>query len=246
MPAKKSARKNAKSKGAAKHNRKSTRAPATRDGMRMTLSTYIEVAAAQPANIVNANGDTTINAVGGVVGYSIKCDPANLTVRVGKQSTGQLNVSRINPATSGELAESVRVSMERFEKFKTMYRQFRVDSVSLKITTDRHCGLDNPVLMLQDTDDATPVVDAQQAYIQAHKSAIMTESNRTCYYSFRPTTAEQKQFHNISDGVASRPQYLKVLQELEPNSSAVCKHRIEVTMQVSMKDSKTDLSPAIP
>ena len=167
-------------------------------------------------------------------------------MRVARQSSGSLTVNRINPATNAILPEGQRVEMDRFEKFKTLYRQFRVDSASLKITTDGHCGLDNPLLMLQDGNDSTPVVDVLQAYSQAHKSATMTESNRTSYYSFRLTTTEQKEFHNIGDGVASHAQYIKVLQELEPQVNATCKHRIEVTMQISMKDSKTDLQPAIP
>ena len=161
------------------------------------------------------------------------------------QVGGTLGAGRMNPATNAPIADSQRVSMDRFEKFKTLYRQFRVDSVSLKITTDRHCGLDNPLLMLQDADEPAPCVDVQQAYSQAHKYAIMTESNRTAYYSFRPTTAEQREFHTIGDGVANKPQYLKVLQELEKNQGSVCKHRIEVTMQVTMTDSKTDLAPAL-
>ena len=239
MPAKKNARKSVKAKPAAKFNRKSYKSPAIRDVMRMKLSTYIEFAAEQ------LNDPT---AKGGVAGYSIKCDPANLTVRVANQvqAGGTLGAGRVNPATNAAIPESQHVLMDRFEKFKTLYRQFRVDGATLKVTTDRHCGLDNPLLMLQDTDDGTPRVDVAQAYSQAHKSAIMTESNRTAFYSFRPTTTEQKEFHSISDGVANKPQYLKVIQELEPNAGTVCKHRIELTMQVTVKDSKTDLSPAIP
>ena len=218
--------------------KRSSRPAAIRDGMRMVCSTYIEVQASQPDNAAQVKG--------GILGYSIKCDPTALNVELGAQVPpgGLMEVLRMNPALGVAATDPVR--MDRFEKFKSLYRQMRVDSVSLKITTDRHCGLDNPVLMLQDSNVSAPCVDINQAYAQAHKSATMTEANRTTYYSYRPTTPQQREFHMIGDGVASEAQYLKILQELEPAVGAICKHRIEATFHITLKDSKTDLPVGVP
>ena len=173
---------------------------AIRDSMKLTVSSYIEIQAQQP--------DQADNAKGGVVGYSIKCDPSNLQVEIGAQVPpgGTMLVNRMNPATGVAYPVGERVSLDRYERFKSLYRAFRVDSVSLKVTTDRHCGIDNALIGLQDQNVSTPCVDINQAMAQAHKSTVMTEANRTTYYSYKPTSAQQREFHRMSDGVASNCQ----------------------------------------
>lgn len=236
--ARRSTRAPVKSRKVAKYTRRPQARRAMGDGMNLVVSSYVEIAAQQ-------NGDAS--GQGGVMGYSLKVDPSNMEVRTASQTpsaSAALAVGRITPATGLAVADG-KVDIDRFNRFKPLYRQMRVNSCTLKVTTDRLCGLDNPLLMSMDRDESTPIVDVGQAYAQAHKSVIMTESNRTAYYKWTPSTAEEREFHMISDGVSNCATFIKVLQELEPNNTAqtICKHRVEIQMSVSLKDSKTDLAP---
>ena len=142
------------------------------------------------------------------------------------------NNANINIA-GGEL------SFSRLANFLTLYRQNRINSVKIHVTVDRECGLDNPLLMLQDRGDSNPIVSVGQAMSQAHKAKVLTEADRTMSYGWTAKTSDEKEFHTINDQVNDvRAQYLKVIQEQEPKTAGKCKHRIEVICSVTLRDSK--------
>ena len=198
------------------------------DGQKLMVSTYFEIEATQPS--ADANG--------GTLGYSIQLDPTNCLLT--SVSTGNgMTVSK-RDGTNAVIADGSSLTFGRLAEFQKLYRQFRVDSCSIKITTDRICGLDNPLICLTDRGDATPCSTVGTAMTQAHKSTILTESSRTMNYGWKPSTPEEREYCMITQGIGVHNQnYIKVLQEVETKSDAVLKHKVELMFTVTLKDSKS-------
>lgn len=225
---------------AAKRARSSTPRNALGDSTTVLLSAYVEVDATQAAG---ATGK------GGVVGYSIKCDPVGAKFGVSAGSIPQDGLLQVKArdasnvqiiAPDGQAAGNI--AFPRMTTIQALYRQYRVNSVSCKVTTDRHCGLDNPLIALNDKGAQTAVTSVGVAMSQAHRSKVLTEADRTMQYGWKPKTAQEREFHMIADGIQDdNAQFIKILQELEPNASnaeVTCKHRIELSMSITLKDSR--------
>lgn len=219
------------SKAPAKKRSRSSIPRALGDQTRCYVSSYFEVDAAQP---------DTDAAQGGVFGYSIKCDPMDATVTTDKSTTntGVVAVS-LKGADNAPLASGSALTIQRLAHLKLMYRQYRVDSVSVKVTTDRSCGLDNPLLALNDKGAPGCVTLVGNAMAQAHKSKVLTESNRTMSYGWKPKSSQERDFHMVGDKINNdNAQYIKFLQEIEPHKNTTCKHRIELSFALTLKDSQ--------
>ena len=145
---------------------------------------------------------------------------------------------------SSAIADESHLSFPKLLKFGDIYRQYRIDYVKINITTDRECGLDNPVIMLTDKGDGAPLTSVASAMTQAHKEAILTESKRTCSYGWKPSTAQEREYHFVGQDLAlSEKNVIKVLQDVEPKANGVCKHRVSVIAQITLKDSKGVSAP---
>lgn len=215
------------------------RAPARRtsrmtDGTSMLITTYFELTNLQPA--VGASTK---------LAYSIKCDPRNCTLAldgnavaanaVGTSVTNGTDTLVVTPgATSGDLA------FTRFAQFAPLYGQYKLNSVSISTDVSRECGLDNPVGYRTDKEIATPIANTADLMASAHKQYTMTEAKRTSKYGWKPGTTADKEYRNMSQELSnSDAHWLKVFQEIEPHNSGICKHRVTVTMSVSLKDSRS-------
>ena len=134
-----------------------SRAPSVRfDGQTMLISQYFEVGFIQPVRTgTGTQADPYQNVPnGGVMAYSIGCDPNNCVVKVGL-AQGTLGEVKIGDGVNAEAHNASKtITFDRFDQFKKIFRQYKVDNVSVSITTDRECGLDNPVIALCDKGEA--------------------------------------------------------------------------------------------
>ena len=214
------------------------------DGMTILSSSHIEVDGMQPAagQIDASTGAvyTGAEAKGGVMGYSIKCDPKNMTLQYAGAASpgGSFDVTSIN-ADNATIASGQPIQMARFSQFATLYRQYRINSVTVKITTGRNLGLDNCLTCLTDRRDSAPVLSVGAAMSQAHKSQCLTEANRTMVYGWKPSSAAEREFQTLNQGITSdNANFIKILQEVEGSQGGISKHRIEIACSVTFKDSK--------
>ena len=201
------------------------------DGQNLLVSSYFEVDATQAA----------ANAQGGVMGYSIKVDPLDAKIVHGSNPSpgGAPIAMAVKDGDNGALTNGT-LSFSRLDAFTSLFRQYKVNSITVKVTTDRECGLDNPIIMLTDRGSSAAVTSVATAKAQAHKSLICTESRRTMQYGWKPHTTEDREYHMVSDKWADgKCYYIKVLQELEGKLNGVCKHRVEIVASVTLKDSKS-------
>lgn len=207
------------------------RAPAPKfDGQRLLINAYFEVVFTQPS---------MLGTVPSIMAYAITCDPNNCVLKLA--STGD---NCTITATDGvnAVADGAVLSFDRFTTFKNLYRQYCINSVKVNITTDRECGLDNPLLMLTDKGEATvtPETTVARVMAQAHKSAILTESRRTAQYGWTAKTTQEKEWQMLHSSIpAPDLTSLKILQEVEGKADGVCKHRVQLSMVAVLKDSKS-------
>ena len=212
------------------YKKRSTYAPKDSDSMNLLCTSYFEVATSQ-------NVDPAL-ALGGTFGYSLKCDPVQMAI-VSDKTGSTLGVETSN-ASNTVMADGAFLPFERLASFLTLYRQYKVNSVRINVTVDRESGLDNAIIMLQDKGNGIPITQVGIAMSQAHKSKVMTESDRTMSYGWTPKTADEKEFHTINDTISNvRAQYIKVLQQIEAKAGGKSKHRIEVIASVTLRDSKS-------
>ncbi|MDB4344966.1 hypothetical protein OAA16_00950 [Candidatus Pelagibacter sp.] len=208
------------------------------DGQNLLVSQYFEVELNQDAGA----------GAGGNMAYSITCDPNNCQLRL-KQPAGTSTIQSQNgvaiahdAVANAASVVSAACSFERFSQFKALFRQYKVNAVSVSVTTDRDCGLDNPVIFLTDKGEAepNPQDDINKCMAQAHKEHILTESRRTCKYGWKPHTAQEREYYMTHSTIgADDLTTLKVLQNIEPKNSGKCTHRITLQMLVTLKDSKS-------
>ena len=204
------------------------RASVPSDGQQMLVSSYFEIEAAQPAE----------NADGGHLAYSIQLDPMNCLLT--SMGTGNGVTVGKRDGTSAAIADGGNLTFGGLSEFSKLYRQFRIDNCTVKITTDRVCGLDNPLIALTDRGDAAPCSTVGSAMSQAHKAVILTESSRTMSYGWKPTTPEEREYCMITQGVGIHNRnYIKILQEMEKHDDCVLKHKVELMFTVTLKDSKS-------
>ena len=203
------------------------------DGHTLLVSSYFEVDAAQP--------DT--GALYGCLAYIIKCDPLAclLTTGQGTPAGAEMTISK-RDGVNNPINDGAHIQFGRLDSFKHIYRQYRINSITAKITTSRVLGLDNPLICLTDRGDASPVVTVGTCMNQAHKSKCLTESDRSMQYGWRPSTIQEKEYHMVSDAssTSGNNHWIKVLQECEAVNGGALKHKIELTASVTFKDSKSE------
>lgn len=211
------------------------------DGQNILVSQYFEVTLKQPS----------VGMAGGVLAYSIACDPNNCRLTLAEAgnnligSEGGVVISNDITAAGGAFANGIKskdLEFQRFNQFKGIFRQYKVNKVGVQVTVDRGCGLDNPVIFLTDKGEAIPkpVTSVTTAMNQGHKAYVLTEAKRQVRYGWRPSTTDEKQYHMLHDAIdVNDMTTLKVLQDIEVGAAdSVCKHQVVVTMLCSMKDSK--------
>lgn len=211
----------------------------TRDMCTEICSSYFEVW-----------GQQSPTGQAGTMAYSLKVDPINCKLVLGSSQNmtdpqnpvNHLSVTAHDGADAAITSDTTNIAFSRLNVLKDLYRQMRVNSISIRVTADRGCGLDNPMIALTDKGDKACVVQVGAAMGQAHRSKVLTESDRTLSYGWKPRVSADYDWHMISDELGqSDSTYLKVLQELEKKveaGGATCKHRVEITISVSLKDSK--------
>lgn len=205
------------------------------DQMKLLLTQYVEI-----QNLQGAAGNANSK-----LSYSLKCDPKHLKLKlsgaqVANAATEGLFASMGDNtgAVAAGAAESI-LPLARWTTFKTNFRQYKIDFVNIKVMVDRECGLDNPVCFCSDKGDEAPITNMGKIQSQAHKQYTMTESNRTASYGWKPTSASEKEFKVIEhDLVDAEFEFLKVFQDIETKSDGLCKHRVSITMGVTLKDSQ--------
>ena len=140
------------------------------------------------------------------------------------------------------IADGAHVQFSRLDLFKNLYRQYKINSITAKITTSRGLGLDNPLICLTYRGDATPVTTVGTCMNQAHKSKCLTESDRSMQYGWKPSTAQEWEYHMVSDAssASGNNHWIKILQECEAVNGGALKHKIELTASVTFKDSKSE------
>ena len=203
------------------------------DSMNMLVTSYFEASVTQP-NEAN-------QATGGVFGYSLKCDPCAMAMKMSGTANGNgtVLVNLFDAANANTDINGGQLPFARLSNLLAMYRQCRIDSVKINVSVDRDAGLQNALNMLQDKGEDTPCVSIGQAMSQAHKSKIHTESDQTTSYGWT-ACGQDLEYHTINDKVSDvNAHYLKVLQEVEPQAGGKCKHRIDVICSVTLRDSKS-------
>ena len=223
-----------------------TRRPKSRstfDGQNLLISNYFEVKAIQGAN-----------EDGVVMGYTIACDVNNCLIKLEAEGTGATIEAKHGlavPATVGGVVQPIAstgqnvVSFDRFNNFKSIYRQYKVNAVKVSVTADRECGLDNPIIFLTDKGEATPepLTSIAQAMGQAHKEYQLTDSKRTCKYGWKPSTVQEKEYQMLHSHIGPDDlTQIKVLQELKGKNAGLCTHKVMLQMLVTLKDSKSSLN----
>jgi hypothetical protein len=215
------------------------RAPAKKtykptDGTTMLISSYFEVTHKQ-----SANGEAS------KIAYTVKADPrnglvtiANPAVASGAVGTAVENGSSQALIASG--ASSASLPFSRFATFAPLYGQYKINSINLSVDVDRECGLDNKVCFRTDKALATNIADMADVMGSAHKDQTMTETRRTAKYGWKPS-GQDRDWRNMSQQLADNDaHYLKVFQEVEPKADGVCKHRVNVLVSVSLKDTQSN------
>ena len=208
-----------------------------KDGMNLLLSSYAEIQIKRP---VDANPSN--------LAYSIKCDPAKFSLKLsGNQvaGIGQDGLFASKGDNTALIAAGSAVGdivLSKWTNFQGNFREYKVNFVNVSVMVDRGCGLDNPITFLTDVGDSNPPADMGVVQAQAHKQYTMTESRRTALYGWKPRTVKEKEYKLIATADAmndSEFHFIKVFQDLEPaDVASICKHKITVTMGVTLKDSK--------
>ena len=227
MPAKKAAPKRSQAK-----RRPTSRRPSSpSDGQTMLITSYFEIENKQGA----VGADTKLS-------YSIKCDPRNCKLQIGENAVlpSQVGISAKNGSGS-ELIQANQQSGDltflRFSQFAPLYRQYKLNSVKVESMVDRECGLENPVNFSTDKDNSAPADNIGVLVGAAHKQLVMTESRRLAKYGWKPKDSQDRDYRNMNQTLDDDDaHFIKCFQEIEAKDNGSCKHRVTVTMSVTLKD----------
>lgn len=202
-----------------------------RDGTNLLCTAYFEIQNQQTA------------AVPGKLSYSLKLAPEGLVLTnnsacVGlgadgvSANKGDNSILIANASTTGE------VPLTRFSDFASIYRQYRINSASVSVIVDRDGGLENPICFSCSKASPTPHADMGTIVGGAHKQYTMTESRRTAKYGFTARATEDKEFRMSSATLAEADaQFIKIFQECDAKANSVMKHRVSVSLNLTLKDS---------
>ena len=226
MAPKKSTRRPAKQNNYRKKQYKKRASPSG-DVMKLTLNNYVEIDYTQGGA-----------AAGGVMAYSLVANPNHMALKFSTNGAGTISAN--NGTAAGVIADGSELAFPLLAQFKSIYNQYKIDYVKLSISTDKECGLDNPVLALQDKAENTPETSIPKVMTQPHKESLLTENRRTCTYGYRPRTSQEKDFKMCDQPLALGDETaLKILQDVEGKANSSCKHRVSITCGITLKDRKS-------
>lgn len=201
------------------------------DGRNTTCTMYMEA---------ESTGDAART-----MSYSIGCDPSNLLVTAGagqarKTAATDLGLG-ISDGAGTYLGVTNRLESLLFDREKTMWNTFRINSVQIKVTVDKDCQ-DNPLIFLQQKGTGAskvPPANMKECMSQAHKSHIVTDSRRQFTYGHVSRGAQEKEFiTTVSAAEMTNLQVFQLLEAPPAGTTTTCLHRIELTFNLSWKDSK--------
>lgn len=197
-----------------------------KDGTSMVVSTYFEI----------ESGSLT---VGGKVGGSIRLDPMNFIVN-------PITDCSVSDGLGGAgLQQATTLSFDRLSLVRQLYSQFKVNSVTLKVTAD-NSELDNLLCVCANRADATPVQSIALMKAQAHKELCPDSAHRQLSYTHK-FEGEEAEFHMFNTGIhPTNTTFLSVFQEIEQSPVAKdVKLRCDVIMSLVAKDSSSANSTAL-
>jgi len=212
--------------------RRTTIPRAPKDGQSLLLSAYFEVSLKQIADGAQDK-----------MAYSIRCNPRNCSLTIDRAAVELGNAGIVvqkgdNSLLIAKDATSQRIDFARFAQFAPLYQQYKINFVKVSVMVDRECGLENPICFNTDKSEVAPHANMSQVVASAHKEYTMTESRRTAKYGWKPKDTADKEYHNTNQELtAAACHHIKVFQELEKKANGFCKHRVSLTMGVSLKDS---------
>jgi len=224
MPIKKYTKKTTRRPTKNTYARKSatTRAPRA-DGQSILVSAYFEA-------------QKTLSLGESVMNYSICIDPKAPVIIKGE------GVSLMDGAQPPALVGNDTLTLSKWTTFSSLFNQYKINSASMTVRVDGHCGLENAVITCVDKGDSTVVTSMAQAMSGAHKSHSMTASKRELKYGCR-NTGQELDFYSTNGNqnmTDSEKKYLKVFQKLpaQTNAGDICEHQIQLMLSLSLKDSK--------
>ncbi len=231
-------RKVAPKKGA--YKKKPMRSLVPRDGTSLLCSSYFEIQNLQPGG----------GATNQKLSYSIKCDPKGLTLLASNACVANATTAGLFANKGDNLAlipagqTNGLIPVARFTQFSGIYKQYRIQSIKVSVIVDRECGLENPISFTSSKGNNQPHDNMGGIVSGAHKSYTMTEARRTANYGWTAKTSEDREYRMASQGIAEgEAQFIKVFQEIEPKDQGLCRHRVNVSLNLVMKDSSNNYDP---
>lgn len=197
------------------------------DGQSILVSAYFEA-------------QKVLSAAESVMAYSIAIDPKHFVI---KKSDAVALKDGASPAT--DLVND-KVPLTKWNTFKDLFNQYRINSANITVRVDGAAGLEHPVICTTDKGDDATIASMAQAMTGAHKSYSMTSSRRELKYGCKSSGQELDFFSTKAnqDMAPGETKYLKVFQKVpaDPaNAGVVCEHQIQVLMSLTLKDSKNVL-----
>lgn len=205
--------------------RKSTRrTSAPRDGQNLLVNAYFE--ARKTLDAANES----------VMSYVINIDPKTANLVGGAGVTfydgGAGNGTQLTGATQ-------KLTYPMYTKMSDIFNQYRVNSAAVKVRVDGTCGLENALITSNDKGIEDAVSTMASAVTGAHKTHSMSASKREAKYAIK-TSGQERDYLNTNPGTAqidAEKKYIKIFQKL-PVGTATCEHQIQVTLSLSLKDTK--------
>lgn len=209
--------------------RKSTYTKTATDSQTMNVTSYFELTA------------TPSNGAGGNISFSLLCDPFKGKVSSITSNDFQIShegLDSSSPDVNG-IQQPPQLSFPRLAAFRQLYREYRTNSVRVEVLTDEG-SFACPISALTDRANSTPCANISEVMSQAHTSKSTHSADRTLVYSWKPSSVLERAYHTCQDQIsADNAHFIKVFQAIVGSpENLVQKHRVSVTMSVTMRDSK--------
>ena len=213
------------------------------DGTNLLCTSYFEIGKLQP-----------LGGSAGKLSYSIKIAPQGLVITTseGAVATSETVGLFINKGDNASIvlpgATSGTIPLTRFAEFASnglggvdargIYNQYRINSCKLSVIVDRDCGLENPICFSASKNSSAPHSDMGTIVGGAHKQYTMTETRRTANYGWVAKESADKDFRMSSATLADADAWsMKVFQEVDKKDHGLCKHRVSISLNLTLKDS---------
>lgn len=149
------------------------------------------------------------------VACSIRLDPRNMSIDVTGCPGVDIGSGSFTPTGEDKALPNQRIEFLKYKRMADLYKQFKMNSVSVRITSDLNC-LNNAIQTTYDRDDKLPITDVGVMKAQSHKDHIPNATNRVAVFGHR-FTGDQNQWHTMSDGIIEQDcGYIKILQRIDP------------------------------